>query len=412
MGTHYSKRGIVILCSLVYFVSYFSRKDFAAVMAAMLEAGVLEKGAAGLIGTALFVFYGVGQLLSGYLGDRVRPRYLLAFGLFTTALCNLLFPFFSLPAVRIALWGLNGLAQAMLWPPIVRILADHLTSEEYASANLVVTTAAHVATILLYLYVPLCLRVFSFEAVFLSAAVLAGVALLAFLIAIGRVLPEESHGAVAVGAPAERRESILPLVRRSGLLPIFGGIVACGFLRDGIESWLPTLYAEAFDRAASESILVSVALPVFSILSITLVRFLHKGKAFRNEARGAAILFLAGVLLSLPLFFLMAAEGTVARVLSLLLAALVCAAMHGVNFLLISCLPGRYAGTGCVSTVSGLSNAFIYVGAALSMYGMALLAEWLGWQATVLSWIAVGAVGGALVLLAARRYAAFIGGKA
>ena len=188
--------------------------------------------------------------------------------------------------------------------------------------------------------------------------------------------------------------------------------MACGFLRDGIESWLPTLYAEAFDRAASESILVSVALPVFSILSITLVRFLHKGKAFRNEARGAAILFLAGVLLSLPLFFLMAAEGTVARVLSLLLAALVCAAMHGVNFLLISCLPGRYAGTGCVSTVSGLSNAFIYVGAALSMYGMALLAEWLGWQATVLSWIAVGAVGGALVLLAARRYAAFIGGKA
>jgi hypothetical protein len=42
-----------------------------------------------------------------------------------------------------------------------------------------------------------------------------------------------------------------------------------GILRDGIESWLPTLYSEAFNRDASESILVSVALPIFSIISIS-----------------------------------------------------------------------------------------------------------------------------------------------
>ena len=135
METRYSKRGIVILCSAVYFVSYFSRKDFAAVMAAMLETGVLDKGTAGLIGTMLFVFYGVGQLLSGYLGDRVRPRHLLALGMLVTALCNLVFPLVSLPVLRILLWGVNGLAQAMLWPPIVRILATHLTSEDVMNFN-------------------------------------------------------------------------------------------------------------------------------------------------------------------------------------------------------------------------------------------------------------------------------------
>lgn len=413
METRYSKRGIVILCSAVYFVSYFSRKDFAAVMAAMLETGVLDKGTAGLIGTMLFVFYGVGQLLSGYLGDRVRPRHLLALGMLVTALCNLVFPLVSLPALRILLWGVNGLAQAMLWPPIVRILATHLTSEEYASANLAVTTAAHVATILLYLYVPLCLRVFSYEAVFFSAALLAGLVLLLFLLVIGRVLPEESHRAErAEPTTTEGREGLGTLVKHAGLLPIFGGIVACGYLRDGIESWLPTLYAEAFGRAAEESILISVALPVFSILAITLVRTIHKRPTFNNEARGAAIFFVFAVALSIPLSFLIALEGAAVRVISLLLAALVCAAMHGVNFMLISCLPGRFAGTGCISTVSGLSNAFIYVGAAASMYGMALLAERLGWQTTVLSWIAVGAAGFALMLLGHRRYTRFIGGKA
>ena len=60
---------IVAILSLVYFVSYFARKDFAAVMAVMLSENIINKSEGGLIGMALFVCYGVGQLVSGYLGD-------------------------------------------------------------------------------------------------------------------------------------------------------------------------------------------------------------------------------------------------------------------------------------------------------------------------------------------------------
>ena len=52
----YSKKGIIALCSLVYFVSYFSRKDFAAVMAGMIENGAIGRTNAGLVGTMLFAF--------------------------------------------------------------------------------------------------------------------------------------------------------------------------------------------------------------------------------------------------------------------------------------------------------------------------------------------------------------------
>ena len=58
-----SKSFIVILCSAVYFVSYFSRKDFAATMAAMLDASVIDKVTGGFIGMGLFIAYGVGQLI-------------------------------------------------------------------------------------------------------------------------------------------------------------------------------------------------------------------------------------------------------------------------------------------------------------------------------------------------------------
>ena len=82
--------------------------------------------------------------------------------------------------------------------------------------------------------------------------------------------------------------------------------------------------------------------------------------------------------------------------------------MHGVNFLLISGIPGRFARYGRASTVSGLTNAFIYVGAAIATYGIALISDSLGWTVTIISWIAVAAVGAVMTLPAYKRYTAFV----
>lgn len=407
----YSKRGIIALCAVVYFTSYFSRKSFAASLFGMMEAGAILQGTAGLVETAMFIFYGAGQLLSGFLGDKVKPAVLLGTGLGVTALCNLALPFIPQGEWMIPVWALNGLAQAMLWPPIVRILATNLDHERYVTANLIVTSAAHAATILLYLYVPLCLKVASWHMAFYSAAALAGIVLIVFLIAISFILPatptaqNEPAPASSAAAPKQGIGSVL---LHSGILPIFGAIIMCGILRDGIETWLPSLYGQAFSRDPGESTLVSVALPIFSVLSITLITALHKKSFFNNEIRGSAALFLLAALLALPLSILITADATVTRFICLILAALICAAMHGINFLLISCLPGRFARFGRSSTVGGLVNAFVYIGAASATYGFALISEHAGWSATTLSWMAVGIAGALLALFGLRKYSVFI----
>lgn len=405
----YSKRGIVALCAVVYFTSYFSRKSFAATIVGMLSAGALASTTAGLIETAMFIFYGAGQLLSGFLGDKVKPAVLLGAGLGTTALCNAILPLMPSGEWMIPVWALNGLAQAMLWPPIVRILATSLDHERYVTANLIVTTAAHAATILLYLYVPLCLTYMTWEAAFFTAAILAALVLVVFLIAISRVLPSTPATAPsAKAAQGTEKHSIGTVLVRSGILPIFGAIIMCGILRDGIETWLPTLYGQAFHRDPGESVLVSVILPIFSVAAITVVTAFHRKKFFNNEARGAAVLFLFAAVMCLPLSLLITAEAAAARYICLLLAAFVCAAMHGINFLLISCLPGRFARFGRSSTVGGLVNAFIYIGAATASYVFPLISKHAGWSATVLLWIGVAAIGIALALVAFRKYTAFI----
>lgn len=405
----YSGSAIILLCSLVYFVSYFARKDFAAVMVSMIDNEIIDKAMGGFIGMGLFIAYGVGQLVSGYLGDRIKPKALIIFGLATTALCNFLMPLMPSAALMIPVWTLNGFAQAMLWPPIVRILADTLDRERFVIANLIVTAAAHVSTILLYIYVPIALTFMTWQTVFYTATAVTLVIMIIFIVAMATVVlgTSGSKKAEAAAQKSDTGEGFIALFVKAGIIPIFCAIVMMGFLRDGIESWLPTLYSEAFNRDPKESILVSAIVPVFSIISITLITAAHKTKLFANEARGAAILFAFSILLCTPLAILINFEASALRLLCLVLATLVCSSMHAVNFLYISCLPGHFAKYGRAATASGFCNACTYVGAAISMYGIAAVADSMGWSVTVVTWIFIGAIGAVCSLLALRRYSRF-----
>ena len=196
--SHYSKNGIIFLCTLAYFASYFSRKTFSVVMVNMLDSDVLTKDIAGLIGTALFVFYGAGQLLSGYLGDKLQPKNLMFSGLMVSAVCNLLLPIMPNGYLMIPVWAVNGFAQALLWPPIVRILSDNLSHEKYVTANLIVTCGAHFSTIVLYLYAPLCISFMSWKSVFFTSTVFCIIAGAIFIVAMSLVLPKNTEKSLLI----------------------------------------------------------------------------------------------------------------------------------------------------------------------------------------------------------------------
>ena len=164
------------------------------------------------------------------------------------------------------------------------------------------------------------------------------------------------------------------------------------------------LYSEAFGKDVSESTLVSMILPVFSIISITLVTALHRKGILENEVSGSAVLFIVSLVLAVPLAFFVGMDGTFFNIAALLLTAFICAAMHGINFLLISCLPGRFAKIGRSATVSGVCNSCVYIGAAISTYGIALVSEHMGWSVTVATWCVILLIGILFAYLSYRRY--------
>ncbi len=90
-------------------------------------------------------------------------------------------------------------------------------------------------------------------------------------------------------------------------------------------------------------------------------------------------------------------------VLSILLIAIVTGCMHGINIMLIGILPSRYKNENRVSTISGMLNAFTYVGSALSTYGTAALADSFGWKFTITIWCAITLMGTALTFIVIRK---------
>ena len=81
--------------------------------------------------------------------------------------------------------------------------------------------------------------------------------------------------------------------------------------------------------------------------------------------------------------------------------------IHAANTSLTCYLPARFVKSGKVSTVSGLVNAFTYVGSTLAASLVPALAASTGWAPTILSWCAVAMACLACALLNARRWKAF-----
>jgi OPA family glycerol-3-phosphate transporter-like MFS transporter len=92
----------------------------------------------------------------------------------------------------------------------------------------------------------------------------------------------------------------------------------------------------------------------------------------------------------------------------MLLMAVIVAAMHGINLMLITVVPKRFAKSGKVATYSGILNACTYVGAAISSYGFAALAESFGWSFTILTWVIIAALGAVVCFLTVPLWRRFL----
>lgn len=397
----------ILLCTVVYFTSYLTRQNFGAIITELVAATDITREQAGAVSTAQFFTYGVGQLISGFIGDRIPPRRLIVIGMLSTSVCNFLLPIFTDPSMMILLWALNGFSQALFWPPLVRMMATHLSGEDYNRACVTVSVGSSAATMLIYVLSPVCIMLAGWRLVFFVGAAAAIVMVILWLAAAPKgdcILPAPKKES----APTD---STVPSLRQDrfvvGMIAWIGiAIVLQGILRDGVTTWMPSLVSDTFNLSSEISILSGIVLPIFSMISFQVTAKLNDRVG--NIVTTSALLFGLGAAASGALMLLL---GT-SPIASILLMAIITGCMHGVNLMLITRIPAHFQRYNKVSTISGVLNAFTYVGSAASTYGFAVLSRRFGWTFTVGSWLAVAAAGTVVCAVGILMWKKFLGRNA
>ncbi len=395
-----SAKQLTLLLTIVYFTGYMTRINFASIIQSIITETGFSKSTLSAVPVCLFVTYAIGQVVNGRLGDKFHPQSLILCGLCSTTVINFAFPFCSGSVLAMCvLWGINGFVQAMLWPPMVQIMVRSMSEDEYNANIPLLTIGSTAAKVAIFLLAPLVITLSSWKVVFYLCSGFAATATALFFYYRNAISMQE----LPTICTEEKKEGVR--VPHSAIFPIvfiFLAIVLHGMLRDGLDTWMPSYLVEVFHFDDSTAILSRVFLAIFGLVSILLTKSIYR-RFFKNEVACCAWLFVVSTLAAFVLFLTYDKGAVLTIILMMLISGIQC----GINLALISYVPKRFRYYGNISTITGLLDAFAYVGSAASTYGVAVIAENLGWQFTTGTWLVISALGLVCVLLAMRPWQRF-----
>ena len=113
-----------------YMLYYFSRMSFTFAMPGLIQDLGYDKAELGIVATFLAISYGTSKFISGLIGDRSNPRFMMGAGLILTGILNLCIGFSSTLSFFCLFMGLNGLFQGFGWPPCARLLTHWYSQSE------------------------------------------------------------------------------------------------------------------------------------------------------------------------------------------------------------------------------------------------------------------------------------------
>lgn len=214
---------------------------------------------------------------------------------------------------------------------------------------------------------------------FFVPTVLAAAVALLWLFAVPRdcaagtpAAPAADDASAAAASETSRRGRVWLI---SGLPAILCAILLMGVLKDGILTWVPQMVKDTFGTSTSLSIFLSAVLPVVTVASVPLVKLLCR--LCRNDDMTVSAVLYGGAAVGMLLLLLFGGTSPAAAIV---LFSLVATLVSGVNAVLISFVPLRFAAFGSTAVVAGLTNAVTYLGSALSGFGIGTVAEHGGWR--------------------------------
>ena len=373
---------IAFLCFGAYLSAYLIRVNISIALPDISKfLGNSDNSSIGYIPGAFFWTYALGQLISGWVGDRVSPRYMIFIGLSSSALINILFSFASSFPVMVILWAMNGVFQSMLWAPIMKTIVLNFDGIRLGKMTFLMSMTLVVGYSLSWSASTIIKTFLNWHYVFLIPSLFSGFFSVVWLIFYKKEQKIPTFGKKTLTSNFRSLFSMKYFLVTVILMLVVG--LFHGIIKESINTWLPTMMESFGSFSLSSTLGVLVVVPVVNFIGIVLMRtIMSRGKL--NSFYTIFILLLISLGISLLASFL--SFSTVALiVMTVALSGLTFAS----NPVLTAFFPIEFSKWNCVSTVAGTVDCVIYLGAALSSPLTGFLANGSDWSRVTVMWSVV-----------------------
>lgn len=401
MKTEKTRRGAAMLlfCGwLVYFAAIAGRMNYSASMVAIIEATGATKDSAGLVASFFFFAYGAGQLVNGLLCKRYNTRYAILGALTVSAACNIGLPFCSGVETMKFVWMVNGMAQSVLWSSLIKIQSEYLTDKELDLCVVLMGTTTVCGTFFSYGFSALFVALGDWRITFYVASGVIAVAAAAWFFGVGYterklVKTEQTQKQRTQSKDKKTRRLVWICI---GAVVVFA--VVNGFIKDSLNTWVPTLLKETYSLETYFSIILTLVLPVISFFGVFGARLIRR--RLPNDIFICGLFYTIGAGALALLLWLYTRNLAVTVILFGLISCL----MSGINSCITSAVPFAMRMLGPSGLFAGIIDTACYVGSTLASYLTGYVADNSGWNAVIVMLLACSAVAAVAALVFSRYW--------
>lgn len=414
--THYRWR-IFYSSFIAYVVFHICRKNIAVALPSMGKALNLSNTELGLLGSTLYVTYGIGKFVNGVIADKANVRTFLPTALILSAICNLCFvlsavfitpghvSFFGLPSATVLLWvmaffwGANGWFQSCGFPPVAKSLSYWFSNSERGTKWSLWSTSHQIGVFAAVMVSGFAIDKFGWKAAFYIPAV---ICIITGLWLYDRLrdkpqslgLPDVEkyrEEPVACNSDTEEekdnrsyfqifKEHIIfnPVIWMLAIAYIFVYII-----RFGTEDWLVKYLVEVKGNSLT---LASSKLSSLALIGAfgAILAGVISDKVYKGNRTPINIIFLICLIMSLLAFAQNPADN---NFMDFVFAAMIGMFTAGPQMLIGGLCAVESSSKKVASASIGFTGIFGYVGAALSSGGTGFMVDKFGWNGAIAFWL-------------------------
>ncbi|MCD6538705.1 MFS transporter [Candidatus Bathyarchaeota archaeon] len=381
-----------IVTYVTYASYYLTRLNYSIAVPSISMDLQLSRFILGLIGGAFSIAYATGQFLNGPIIDSFGAKRAVLLGLVLTSTLSLIFSYSSLPLLLMIVWCLNGYAQSLGWPSVVRIISNWFRSGRWRVGG-AFGSCFLVGNMIAWPLLGYVAAKYGWRAAFYLPPIL-----LILMAVIFYLCVEESP------RDAERDEIVGMRFRFKGILSSRNLILASlayvmiQIVRSGFTLWIPSYLFESWNLPLDMVGCAAAAIPIGGILgSATLIFILDRMEGSRRRL----IVSLLTLSLGLTIMLIRGLSSSNIHV-GIVLLLILGLTLYTPHIIISTVIPMEYGCSYGVASVAGFIDGMGYVGSTFANPFVGWILDVYGWDGAIIFWLTSSLLASLLIGLSYR----------